>query len=118
MNKNTYSRPAPIKRSKKAIPAASREPLRLDFSGQQVEQFDDIYQGLLEDPNRKDIGSIDLSNNNLQRMFSREFKSAYASKQMPALPSVSHLNLLGNQDLAIKEVVPDVIVIMPNITVL
>tara|TARA_B110000285_G_C15126741_1_gene620719 strand:+ start:196 stop:441 length:246 start_codon:yes stop_codon:yes gene_type:complete len=81
MNKNTYSKPAPIKRSKKAIPSAAREPLRLDFSGQQVEQFDELYQGLLEEPNRKEIGSIDLSNNNLQRMFSREFKSSYSSKQ-------------------------------------
>ena len=109
MNKNTYSKPAPIKRSKKATSAA-REPLRLDFSGQKLEQFDELYQGLLADPNRNDIGTIDLSNNNLQMMFSREFKSSYLSKQkqMPALPSVTQLNLLGNQDLTIKEVVQDV----------
>lgn len=80
MNKNTYSKPAPIKRSKKASASVTREPLRLDFSGQQLEQFDELYQGLLADSNRKEIGAIDLSNNNLQRMFSREFKASYSTK--------------------------------------
>ena len=98
MNKNTYSKPAPIKRSKKSTPSAAREPLRLDFSGQQLEQFDELYQGLLADANRKEIGHLDLSNNNLQRIFSREFKSSYLSKQkqIPDLPALTHLNLLGN----------------------
>ena len=81
-----------------------RDPLCLNFSEQKLVQFDEIYKGIVADSNSNEIGAIDLSNNNLQRLFTREFIQSYESG-MPTLPAVTHLNLLGNQDLTIKEVV-------------